>query len=84
MKVLSRALSYAIEERASFVDATLGCDGSSKNAHDQAKRFIKEFEALHQKLFGRKTQYQQFRDQDAATPTISIQELSQQYEKKDI
>jgi len=76
MKTIGLALSYAIEERAGYAGATTGADGDLNKEHHRAKRLMKDFEALHQKLFGSPTVYQQLRDEDAAKPRISLQELA--------
>ena len=73
MDTIRLALSYAGEERRSYMHATVGCD--MDDAHDRAKALVDRFEKLHAKMFGAPTMHKAWDDEINAIPTVSIHDM---------
>lgn len=71
-QTIARALNHAMDERDSFADAYSYTGPEAERAMEN----VREFEALHQKLFGGPSARQQDLEAYAATPTISLFELA--------
>lgn len=70
-RTIRRALNDAMDERASYAEAW----GADTTEGSTAAEKVKQYEALHQKLFGEASARQQQLDEDDATPSVSIFEL---------
>jgi hypothetical protein len=74
LNIIRSALSYAVADRSSFMDAMRGC--SDDPAFKRAKASVENFEKLNQKLFGEPTHHTQMVEEDRAAPKVSIFDLT--------
>lgn len=72
MRTIRTAISYAVQERESYMDAIRDSDPV---VYARAAALVKRFETLHDKLFGEPSDHAQQKAQDAAAPTVSIFEI---------
>lgn len=64
------ALNYAFIERLSYLDAIEGYN--MLDAEKRTRKMVKDFDALHVKLFGRPTDEARQRQADTDSKTMSI------------
>lgn len=79
MRTIRSAINYAMDERDSYADA-FGYKGPEA---ERAMATMRRFEALHVKLFGEPSAFQQEIEASKKTKKISIFELARQSNKEE-